>query len=93
MYFADPYQSNQRARNENTNGLIRQYLPKSMRLDQLDPAYVASIERALNTRPRKTLAWKTPEQVLSGFNVLHFGLESALLKLRIVNGFSLTYLD
>lgn len=70
IYFADAYQSNQRARNENSNGLIRQYLPKSMRLDALDPVYVAQIARALNTRPRKTLGWKTPEQVLSSFTVV-----------------------
>jgi len=68
IYFADTYQSNQRARNENGNGLVRQYLPKSMRLDQLDPAYVRKIERELNTRPRKSLGWKTPEQVLSEFS-------------------------
>ena len=70
IYFADPYCSNQRARNENTNGLIRQYLPKSMRLDQLDSAYVARIQNALNARPRKSLGWKTPAQVLSSFNVV-----------------------
>ena len=70
IYFADAYQSNQRARNENSNGLIRQYLPKSMRLDNLDPTYVSEIARALNSRPRKTLGWKTPEQVLSGFTVV-----------------------
>lgn len=70
IYFADAYQSNQRARNENTNGLIRQYLPKSMRLDNLDPAHVNEIAHALNTRPRKSLGWKTPEQVLSAFTVV-----------------------
>ena len=70
IYFADPYCSNQRARNENTNGLIRQYLPKSMRLDQLDHAHVARIQNALNARPRKSLGWKTPAQVLSSFNVV-----------------------
>lgn len=70
IYFADAYCSNQRARNENGNGLIRQFLPKSMPLDNLDPAFVDSIARDLNTRPRKTLGWKTPEQVLSAFNVV-----------------------
>lgn len=70
IYFADAYQSNQRARNENSNGLIRQYLPKSMRLDNVDPAEIMCIQLALNTRPRKTLGWKTPEQVLSGFTVV-----------------------
>jgi IS30 family transposase len=82
IYFADAYQSNQRARNENNNGLVRQFLPSDMPLDQLDPIYVRSIERALNIRPRmcfkqvnrlrrllaKSLGWKTPEQVLSEFN-------------------------
>lgn len=68
IYFADPYCSNQRARNENTNGLIRQYFPKSMRLDQLDPNDVQRVQNALNARPRKTLGWKTPAQVLSEFN-------------------------
>jgi transposase, IS30 family len=67
IYFADPYHSNQRARNENSNGLIRQYLPKSMRLDAIEPAEIARIQLALNTRPRKTLGWKTPEEVLSSF--------------------------
>lgn len=70
IYFADAYQSNQRARNENSNGLIRQFLPKSMRLNNLDHAHVAQIARALNTRPRKTLGWKTPEQVLSSFTLV-----------------------
>lgn len=70
IYFADAYQSNQRARNENSNGLIRQYLPKAMRLDNLNPTYVNEIAHALNTRPRKSLGWKTPQQVLSGFTVV-----------------------
>ena len=70
VYFADPYCSNQRARNENTNGFIRQYLPKSMRLDQLDPRYAARIQNGLNARPRKSLGWETPAQVLSSFNVV-----------------------
>ena len=70
IYFADAYQSNQRARNENSNGLIRQFLPKHMPLDEIDPAYVEQVARALNTRPRKSLGWKTPEQVLSGFTLV-----------------------
>lgn len=66
-YFADPYHSNQRARNENTNGLIRQYLPKGMRLDTLTAAEIVPIQHALNHRPRKTLGWLTPAQVFAGF--------------------------
>ena len=67
IYFADTYQSNQRARNENNHGLVRQFLPSVMPLDQLDPIYVRRIERVLNSspikysRPRKSLGWKTPE--------------------------------
>ena len=66
IYFADPYQSNQRARNENTNGLIRQYLPKSRRLDNVSKYLTDKVEQKLNNRPRKTLNWLTPAQVLAG---------------------------
>lgn len=66
-YFADPYHSNQRARNENTNGLIRQYLPKKTSFVGLTDEVVLRIQDALNNRPRKTLDWKTPSEVLSSF--------------------------
>lgn len=66
-YFADPYCSNQRARNENTNGLIRQYLPKGTSFDKLNDQEVKRIQDALNHRPRKSLQWLTPAQVYSGF--------------------------
>jgi transposase, IS30 family len=66
IYFADAYQSNQRARNENTNGLIRQYLPKSRRLDTVSQYLTDKVAEKLNNRPRKTLNWLTPSQVLAG---------------------------
>jgi transposase, IS30 family len=66
IYFADAYQSNQRARNENTNGLIRQYLPKSRRLDNVSKYLTDKVAQILNNRPRKTLNWLTPAQVLAG---------------------------
>lgn len=66
IYFADAYQSNQRARNENTNGLIRQYLPKSRRLDNVSKYLTDKVADKLNNRPRKTLNWLTPAQVLAG---------------------------
>ncbi len=68
VFFADAYCSNQRARNENTNGLIRQYLPKSIPLDGVCPKFVQSIALELNNRPRKSLNWLTPAQVLAGIS-------------------------
>jgi IS30 family transposase len=69
-FFADPYCSIQRARNENTNGLIRQFLPKGSSFIGVSDDFVAKVQDALNHRPRKTLNWLTPIQVLSGkFNV------------------------
>jgi transposase, IS30 family len=68
IYFADAYQSNQRARNENTNGLIRQYLPKSRRLDNVSKYLTDKVAQKLNNRPRKTLNWLTPAQVLAGIS-------------------------
>jgi IS30 family transposase len=66
VYFADAYCSNQRARNENTNGLIRQYLPKSIPLDRVCHKFVQHAAYELNNRPRKSLNWMTPAQVLAG---------------------------
>lgn len=66
-YFVDPYKSIQRARNENTNGLIRQCLPKSSSSDDVSNERIEQIEFALNHRPRKTLGWHTPSEVMAGF--------------------------
>ena len=65
IYFAKPYRSWERGTNENTNGLIRQYFPKSMQLDQLTDAEVQVVEDALNNRPRKKLGFLTPLEVKS----------------------------
>ncbi|WP_025651598.1 MULTISPECIES: IS30 family transposase, partial [unclassified Psychrobacter] len=67
IYFAQPYHSWERGTNENTNGLIRQFLPKSMRLDNLCRHLVQSIEDSLNNRPRKVLGFRTPLEVKSSF--------------------------
>lgn len=64
VYFADPGRPRQRARNENTNGLIRQYVPKKARLTELTRAKIKRIEQRLNHRPRKSLGYKTPHEVL-----------------------------
>jgi IS30 family transposase len=64
-YFAHPYCSGERGTNENTNGLIRWYLPKGTDFATISNEVIARIEYALNTRPRKRLGWKTP---LEAFN-------------------------
>jgi IS30 family transposase len=63
VYFAHPYSSWERGTNENTNGLIRQYLPKKRRLDDLDQSELDLIMHRLNHRPRKRLDFLTPHEV------------------------------
>ena len=60
IYFAHPYSSWERGLNENTNGLIRQYLPKSRPLNNVTQKELDYIMDQLNHRPRKTLGFKTP---------------------------------
>jgi IS30 family transposase len=64
FYFATPYHSWERGTNENTNGLIRQYLPKNTSMRSLTQASCDQIAEALNTRPRKRHAYRTPEDIL-----------------------------
>jgi IS30 family transposase len=68
-YFAEPYSSWQRGSTENTNGLIRQYLPKGCDLSAYSDAEIQAIEDKLNQRPRKRLGFRTPRQVFdASFN-------------------------
>lgn len=60
FYFAAPYHSWERGTNENTNGLIRQYLPKGMCFSEVTQRQCDRIEKELNDRPRKTLGYRTP---------------------------------
>lgn len=62
FYFTHPYSAWEKAINENTNGLIRQYLPKSTNLKQTSIEELKRIENKLNNRPRKSLQWQTPKQ-------------------------------
>ena len=63
VFFADPYASWQRGLNEQINGLIRQYLPKGTSFEKVTDTEIAMIQKKLNSRPRKSLGFKTPAEV------------------------------
>ncbi|OGT47880.1 MAG: hypothetical protein A3F17_08660 [Gammaproteobacteria bacterium RIFCSPHIGHO2_12_FULL_41_15] len=68
-YFAAPYHSWERGLNEHTNGLIRQYLPKSVDFKDVTDDEIQAIEDRLNNRPRKSLHYKTPMEVMMHQNI------------------------
>lgn len=65
VYFAHPYASWERGTNENTNGLIRQYIPKSTEFTEITNEDIQFVENRLNTRPRKCLSFKPPVVILN----------------------------
>lgn len=69
VYFAHPYHSWERGVNENTNGLIRQYFPKSTNLRKVTTDEVQQMVSRLNNRPRKCLGYRTPHEVFYGLEV------------------------
>ena len=66
FYFATPHHAWERGTNENTNGLIRQYLPKGQSMARLKQHDCNAIARQLNRRPRKRLGYRTPEECYAG---------------------------
>ena len=75
VYFCDPQNPWQRGSNENTNGLLRQYIPKGTDLSAYSQAKLNAVARRLNERPRKTLNYETPAERLT--NLLRRSVESA----------------
>jgi len=65
VYFAHPYASWERGTNENTNGLIRRFLPKRTDFREIDLKGLAEIQEKLNNRPRKILGYRTPNEILN----------------------------
>ena len=63
LYFAHPYSSWERGLNENTNGLVRQYFPKKYEFGRITDQDLQQVEDLLNNRPRKTLGYRTPNEV------------------------------
>ncbi len=65
VYFAQPYASYQRGLNENTNGLLRQFFPKGTDFARISRHQVARAEKLLNERPRKSLGYRTPDEIFN----------------------------
>jgi IS30 family transposase len=65
IWFCDPHAPWQRGSNENTNGLLRRFMPKGTDLNDASQTWLNDITNLMNNRPRKTLGWRTPAEALA----------------------------
>jgi len=70
FYFADPDSAWQRGLNDHTNGLLRQYFPKKMKLDSVNEWWMNTVETRLSMRPGITLEYKSPMEALLNLKVV-----------------------
>ena len=70
VFFCHPYHSWERGTVENTNGIIRRYIPKGVSIDTLSDEYIAAVEFKLNTTPRKCLRYLTPYEMMHKLHII-----------------------